>query len=94
MTLPPNATALNAKERKMMKYVDKFSRIFTELYPQRRPLLLKGKNEFGTAKLICTTLRPAQLPGPGGRRLPLHQGQALPRLLGLSPNRCQPGGCL
>ena len=61
MTLPPNATTLNAKERKMMKYVDKFSRIFTELYPQRRPLLLKGKNEYGTEKIICTTLRPTQL---------------------------------
>jgi hypothetical protein len=39
-----------------------FARIFSELYPQRRPLYLLPPNECGMPKLVCSTLRPTQLP--------------------------------
>jgi hypothetical protein len=39
-----------------------FARVFSELYPQRRPLYLLPPNECGVPKLVCSTLRPTQLP--------------------------------
>jgi hypothetical protein len=39
-----------------------FARVFAELYPARRPLYLLPPNECGVPKLVCTTLRPTQLP--------------------------------
>lgn len=36
--------------------------MFAELYPARRPLYLLPPNECGVPKLVCTTLRPTQLP--------------------------------
>jgi len=36
-------------------------RQFTDLHPDRRPLLLTPRNECGRRKFICTTLRPTQV---------------------------------
>jgi hypothetical protein len=41
--------------------VQDFQRVFEELYPHRRPLLLLPKNECGVPKFVCTTIRPTQM---------------------------------
>ena len=38
-----------------------FQRVFEELYPHRRPLLLLPKNECNVPKFVCTTIRPTQM---------------------------------
>ena len=59
---PVAAARLSGKESVMQDHVRAFSGIFQELYPQRRPLYLLPQNETGCQKLVCTTIRPTQLP--------------------------------
>jgi len=44
-----------------MDYVENWSKEFTELYPERRQLFICPKNECGTKKFVCTTIRPTEL---------------------------------
>jgi hypothetical protein len=60
-TVAPNFISNSEKEKAMLHYIGKFSRIFKELYPQRRPMLFVAKNEFDQPKCVCTTIRPSQL---------------------------------
>lgn len=52
----------DSKEKNCLEYVEKWNRQFTQLFPERRPLLLCPFNECGIRKFICTTLRPTKLP--------------------------------
>ena len=38
-----------------------FNSNFTRLFPERPPLFLTSKNEFGVDKFVCTSVRPTQL---------------------------------
>ncbi|GMH37248.1 hypothetical protein BSKO_05121 [Bryopsis sp. KO-2023] len=60
--MPKTFTTINPKEVKMMSHTEKFQHTFRQLYPHRRPLFLTPKNECGTAKFVCTTIRPTQMP--------------------------------
>ena len=59
---PVAAACHSGKESAMLDHVRAFSGIFQELYPQRRQLYLLPQNETGCQKLVCTTIRPTQLP--------------------------------
>lgn len=59
---PAAAAHHSGKESIMLDHVRAFSSIFQELYPQRRQLYLLPQNETGCQKLVCTTIRPTQLP--------------------------------
>lgn len=59
---PAAAAHHSAKETVMLNHVRAFCHIFQELYPQRRQLYLLPQNETGCQKLVCTTIRPTQLP--------------------------------
>ena len=50
------------KENLCLEYCDNFQAQFKDLYPKRRKPLISIKNEFGTDKIICTFLKPTQLP--------------------------------
>eukprot|EP01047_Picozoa_sp_COSAG01_P046288 COSAG01_NODE_4333_length_5127_cov_1906.030827_1_plen_549_part_10 len=52
----------DTREKKILEYIEDFNMQFTQLYPERRPLLLCPRNECGVRKFVCTTLRPTQLP--------------------------------
>ncbi|KAK9811814.1 hypothetical protein WJX72_010643 [[Myrmecia] bisecta] len=60
--LPHSYTTNSPKELRMLEYLDQYTHMFKELYPQRRPLFITPKNECGMRKFVCTTLRPTQLP--------------------------------
>lgn len=60
--MPKTFTSISQKETKMMNHAEKFQHVFRQLYPHRRPLFLTPKNECGTPKYICTTIRPTQMP--------------------------------
>ena len=49
------------KEQHCLQYVDDFVRQFTDLHPERRPLMLTPRNECGLRKFVCNTLRPTQI---------------------------------
>ena len=49
------------KESLCLEYVKDFNSNFTRLTPERPPLFLTAKNEFGVDKFVCTTVRPTQL---------------------------------
>ncbi|RYG49841.1 hypothetical protein EON67_06370, partial [archaeon] len=55
-------TSNSTKEALLLQYVRHFEAQFTQLYPNRRPLLLCPANEAGVPKFVCTTLRPTLLP--------------------------------
>eukprot|EP00798_Chlamydomonas_sp_ICE-L_P031206 gene31206-6355_t len=59
--MPKSFVGWTGLETKSLAYVHDFQRIFEELYPHRRPLYLTPRNECGSQKFICTTLRPTQL---------------------------------
>ena len=62
MELPESYRTSSAKEKVMLEYVDRFGAHFVALHPERRPLMLCPRNECGSRKFICTTIRPTQLP--------------------------------
>ena len=61
-TLPATYTVNSPKEARVLAYAREFQRTFGELYPHRRPLFLMPENEAGVPKLVCTTLRPTEMP--------------------------------
>lgn len=63
-TLPASYTTNTPKEERVIEYAKAFQRTFGELYPHRRPLFLTPPNEAGVPKLVCTTLRPTEMPYP------------------------------
>ncbi|XP_008316190.1 dynein regulatory complex subunit 7 isoform X2 [Cynoglossus semilaevis] len=46
-------------ELQLLAMVDNFSRQYSHLYPERKPLMLCPVNECGVKKFVSTTLRPA-----------------------------------
>ncbi|KAK3758038.1 hypothetical protein RRG08_006617 [Elysia crispata] len=50
------------KEKKALKYCKTFIKQYNFLFDRRRPLFLKPKNVLGVKKLVCTTIKPGQLP--------------------------------
>ena len=52
------------KEDLCQEYVESFLSQFKTYYPNRRAPFLLVPNELGVRKLVCTTLRPTQLPIP------------------------------
>ncbi|KAF6021549.1 CCDC135 [Bugula neritina] len=50
------------KEELALSYAENFRRQYVHLYRDRKSLLLNPVNECGLEKLVCTTLRPTQLP--------------------------------
>eukprot|EP00760_Papus_ankaliazontas_P031620 PhM_4_TR5364/c0_g1_i1/m.29133 len=50
------------KEDLSLEFVDSFRSQFVQLYPNRPPLLLTPLNELGVRKVICTFLKPSELP--------------------------------
>ncbi|XP_071080586.1 dynein regulatory complex subunit 7-like [Haliotis cracherodii] len=50
------------KEKLVLQYADNFRRQYVHLYRDRKPLFLNPLNEFYIDKLVCTTIRPTQLP--------------------------------
>lgn len=60
--MPKSYITHTPKESKMLAYVQDFKKTFEELYPHRRPLYLAPKNACAVPKIVCTTLRPTQLP--------------------------------
>ncbi|GFR93187.1 dynein regulatory complex subunit 7-like [Elysia marginata] len=50
------------KEKKALKYCKTFIKQYNFLFDRRKPLFLKPKNVFGVQKLVCTTIKPGQLP--------------------------------
>ncbi|RUS91563.1 hypothetical protein EGW08_000678, partial [Elysia chlorotica] len=59
---PPSYKEYSDKENKALKYCKTFIKQYNFLFDRRRPLFLKPKNVFGVEKLVCTTLKPGQLP--------------------------------
>ena len=51
----------DTNEKLVLAYVEDFNKQFTQLYPERRPLLLCPRNECGVRKFVCTTVRPTKL---------------------------------
>eukprot|EP01044_Picomonas_judraskeda_P027129 COSAG03_NODE_8502_length_796_cov_2.661406_2_plen_165_part_01 len=51
----------DTKEKLVLAYVEDFNTQFTQLYPERRPLLLCPRNECGIRKFVSQTLRPTKL---------------------------------
>ena len=62
----PKVPVLDATSREKQElcfeYVRRFLRIFSDKYPNRRPPYLLATNEFSELKLVCSTVRPTQLP--------------------------------
>jgi len=52
----------STKEKLVLAYAENFRRQYVHLYRDRKPLLLNPVNEVYTEKLVCTTLKPTQLP--------------------------------
>uniref|UniRef100_X2A9M0 Uncharacterized protein n=2 Tax=Capitella teleta TaxID=283909 RepID=X2A9M0_CAPTE len=52
----------NPKEKLILAYAENFRRQYVHLYRDRKPLFLNPNNECGLEKLVCTTIRPTQLP--------------------------------
>ena len=50
------------KEDLCFEYLRHFLRVYASRWPKRSPPYLSALNEFGQTKLVCTTLRPTQLP--------------------------------
>lgn len=50
------------KEELVLEHVLDYEKQFSLTYRMNRPLLLYPRNECGTPKFICTTLRPTQMP--------------------------------
>jgi hypothetical protein len=61
-SLPHSYKSNSTKEELALEYVENFRRQFVGIFPKRAPLLLFPKNECGIRKLICSTVRPTQLP--------------------------------
>lgn len=53
------AASNTTQEDDALEVIEDFRRKFTQLFPQRRPLLLYPDNEAGIPKLICSTMTPA-----------------------------------
>ena len=49
------------KESLCLEFVKDFNSNFTRLFPERSPLFLTTRNEFGVEKFVCTSVRPTQL---------------------------------
>jgi hypothetical protein len=60
--LPHSYKSNSTKEELALEYVENFRRQYVGIFPNRAPLFLFPKNECGIRKLICSTLRPTQLP--------------------------------
>jgi hypothetical protein len=60
--LPHSYKSNSTKEELALEYVENFRRQFVGIFPKRAPLLLFPKNECGIRKLICSSVRPTQLP--------------------------------
>ena len=63
---PPDVPASyysdSKKEALCLEYVRHFREKFVALFPERRPLFLNPKNEWGVSKFVCGTVRPTLLP--------------------------------
>ena len=60
--LPHSYKSNSTKEELALEYVENFRRQYVGIFPNRAPLFLFPKNECGIRKLICSTIRPTQLP--------------------------------
>lgn len=61
-SMPRELKEQSAKEKKMIEHMQNFRKLFVELYPNRKPLLLYAPNECGVTKPICSALKPTKLP--------------------------------
>ncbi|CAM9244902.1 unnamed protein product, partial [Phaeothamnion confervicola] len=59
---PEGYTSNSNKEAMCLEFLGSFSGQFASLFPERRPLFLTARNEFGVEKFVSTTLRPTLLP--------------------------------
>lgn len=50
------------KEELCFEYVKSFSSQFSNIYPNRKPLLLMAENEYGVKKFLPTAIRPTEVP--------------------------------
>lgn len=48
------------KEEVVLEYAENFRQQFVQIYPDRRELILRPKNEAGKEKFVCTAIRPTQ----------------------------------
>lgn len=60
--LPQNYKTTSTKEELCFEYISKFSKQFSSLFPDRRPLYMIADNEAGVKKFVCSTIRPTELP--------------------------------
>lgn len=60
-TIPDSYKTNNEAEEKALSFASNFKRQYMHLYQDRKPLLLNPTNEYSTAKMICTSIRPTQL---------------------------------
>ena len=58
----PSFRANSSREAAALQYADDFRITFSQIHPQRRPLLLERPNECGVPKLVVSTVRPTKLP--------------------------------
>ncbi|XP_056633325.1 dynein regulatory complex subunit 7 [Diorhabda sublineata] len=54
----------NEKEKVLLLYTENFRKQFVQKFPDRKPLLLAAENECGIVKMVCTTIRPTNVPYP------------------------------
>ncbi|XP_026188543.1 dynein regulatory complex subunit 7 isoform X2 [Mastacembelus armatus] len=55
---PESYRVNSADEIRLLSIADNFQRQYSQLYPDRKPLLLCPVNEYGVKKFVSTTLRP------------------------------------
>ncbi|XP_062503409.1 dynein regulatory complex subunit 7-like isoform X2 [Corticium candelabrum] len=60
--MPESYRRNTKKEQLVLSYAENFRRQFVQLYRDRKPLYLAPKNDCGVEKLVCTSIRPTQLP--------------------------------
>lgn len=59
---PESYQTNTTKEELCQEYINSYLQQFTEFYPKRRLPFISVENEIGVKKLVCTTIRPTQLP--------------------------------
>uniref|UniRef100_UPI001293DA4F LOW QUALITY PROTEIN: dynein regulatory complex subunit 7 n=1 Tax=Lonchura striata TaxID=40157 RepID=UPI001293DA4F len=62
--LPSSYKTNSRQEKLLLQLADHFSRQYTHLCPDRKPLFIHPLNECGVQKFVSTTVRPTLLPYP------------------------------
>jgi hypothetical protein len=61
---PETYRSNSTKDELCHEYVQSFNEQFVSLYPKRKIPYMYADNEYGVRKLVCSTVRPTQLPFP------------------------------